>query len=1301
MGTEASCLTLDSPCWDTEFQSLDFGCPPFQSTEWETCFDSWSQPLLCSKMPCAAPVAARPGIGGLTPLAADWRITLTFVPDILPDAPIQFVCGMVGSVNLTMSLGEYLDPFFEQVILLQHCDDPYGYRDWSQDGRLPGEQHNGGGEAPRFDTVIKKFGTTSYYLPGANDAENVYVMGPSSRDPTLTGLFTQEAFVYPVENKLAQIVGHYDGTSISANASHVRMMANGHLQHHIRNEFTSNEFNVESTDVIPLNEWSHVAVTRDAANVIRLFIKGKLQPNTLTWAGNLIGDLQRLIVGGQRNGTVRKNLFHGYIDEARITNNVCRYTVDFAEPTVAFPNDPMRFSSAIFNMIGSFTGNLYDPNVDDQIDKVSLLLHLDGADNSQVFYDDSKYNRTVQRWPSSETKLRTTVKKFGTASLYCDGANDGIWPVADAAELDLTTGDFTVEFQMAASTNSFAANTARLLTRRKPGYAGGGIASDYQYSVYIDSANNLSAFVVSNTDAITGFGLDVTWKNQAFHHVAMTRWGDRFTLWVDGVDKGNVLLPGIVLKTGVPMNTWIGVQCDYNGLVGSYWGYIDEVRITKGHCRYTGAFVPPTKAFPSAPATFACTMTSTATLSAAFAGIPSDDVYFQQVQLLLHGDSMVDHSAAKAPVVSGGGAVIVAAPAGFLGNGWMSAPAQGAFVSVADAARLHPAAGDFTYEFAFYWPGAGNPASFQYMLGHGDSTGTNVGTTIGFAITTASKLYVDVCSGATAYEIYSPTTVTHNVRHTCAACRVGNTMYLFLDGVLQGTISLAGVTLNDTTGKLSVLRLGDFVTAAYSFPGQIEEVRVTIGVGRYTANYTPATVPFPDAVSVDPYAASVYTHLRGKVSTYAVDYCKNPRAFVPSGNAGQATDILKFTDANNYALTFDGAGDYFSEAANASHSLNGVDATLEGWHYLTGYPNNDLGAYEEMIFSTYAAAQPTGWQYGFIGTASSITGINIYDGAAGFFFPFAFQLGTWYHVAMTKQGTNLRVFVNGVQIGTTQTSTGAWAGGTAPLGLGWLNYLASGYPKYYKGRMQEIRFTRGVARYTANFSPPFAPFPADYISDPLFDKVALLLQCNGVNTLSVLTDHSKYNATVVRVGSAAVDTALAKFGNGSLLNPNTSSNFQIAEAPQFYPGAGDFCIEGFVYALTGSSQNIYMAGKLNATWVIETYGTQLNIRVFSAGPTTHEIREGVGLPLNAWQHVAIERVGSMLYLLREGAVRGSLNIGSVPLVATAGYLGLFSFGDVAGARWGSGRWDGFRMTIGANRYGGAAYTVPQFAFANV
>lgn len=96
---------------------------------------------------------------------------------------------------------------------------------------------------------------------------------------------------------------------------------------------------------------------------------------------------------------------------------------------------------------------------------------------------------------------------------------------------------------------------------------------------------------------------------------------------------------------------------------------------------------------------------------------------------------------------------------------------------------------------------------------------------------------------------------------------------------------------------------------------------------------------------------------------------------------------------------------------------------------------------------------------------------TMYVGIDNAFPTFAWSpsIDTWYHVALVRNGTDLKAFVNGTQIGTTQSNSANLTGGTNGVMLGAWN---TSIDSFHDGYFEEFRISKGIARWTSNFTPP-------------------------------------------------------------------------------------------------------------------------------------------------------------------------------------------------------------------------------------
>lgn len=230
---------------------------------------------------------------------------------------------------------------------------------------------------------------------------------------------------------------------------------------------------------------------------------------------------------------------------------------------------------------GATGGTATDP----YFSSVSLLLHMDGANNSTAFTDSSSNAFTVTR--SGDTKISTTQSKFGGAAAYFDGTGDYL--TVTPATAHYYTGDFTIELWIYQDTYKDSVLVSS--------------ANSNQNNIQIfrvnDNGNGSVAVYMDNNEANLGYLLQTSsgaFTTGAWTHLALTRSGSIGRLFVNGAWVGTK--PG--WTTGFRADV---VGCLFNSGTRNtaldFGGYIDDVRFTKGVARYTIGFTPPTNAFPN------------------------------------------------------------------------------------------------------------------------------------------------------------------------------------------------------------------------------------------------------------------------------------------------------------------------------------------------------------------------------------------------------------------------------------------------------------------------------------------------------------------------------------------------------------------------------------------------------------------------------------------------------------------------------------------------------------------------------
>lgn len=199
-------------------------------------------------------------------------------------------------------------------------------------------------------------------------------------------------------------------------------------------------------------------------------------------------------------------------------------------------------------------------------------------------------------------------------------------------------------------------------------------------------------------------------------------------------------------------------------------------------------------------------------------------------------------------------------------------------------------------------------------------------------------------------------------------------------------------------------------------------------------------------------------------STTFLDNSPAARTVTPFGNAQISTAQSKWGGAS---MAFDGSGDYLTVPNDAAFAFGAGNFTIEGWVYL----NSVTGIHSILCYSR-GAGPITNYAYeleinGTTPHFYAFVGSTAYDCTGG-----SVAINTWTHFAWVRSGTNLLLFIGGVLSSTVAIGAAVLNDpATAELQIGIVNGTGPA-----DGFMDDIRITKGIARYTATFTPPAGPY---------------------------------------------------------------------------------------------------------------------------------------------------------------------------------------------------------------------------------
>jgi hypothetical protein len=343
--------------------------------------------------------------------------------------------------------------------------------------------------------------------------------------------------------------------------------------------------------------------------------------------------------------------------------------------------------------------------------------------------------------------------------------------------------------------------------------------------------------------------------------------------------------------------------------------------------------------------------------------------------------------------------------------------------------------GSFTVE-GWFWPTTTGEFPSVWTLNIADFNGSSsVQAGVGTAVINFRY------NGQGGFNVTTGINLANQWNHI-AWVRNGSAANVYLNGISVGS----GSFTNSISGGSAYIARPD--SSSFKYEGWVSGFRVVSGTALYTANFTPPTAP--------PTSSSNAICLLNFTNGQVIDHtAKNILEL--AGDAKVSTAQFKYGTGS---ISFDGTSDYIKILKNATLlNFGSGDFTVETWVRF-----NTVGADQAILGS-----DGTTGAYDILYRTGVGLVIGRYNTAFDSNFSWSPSINTWYHIAWCRSGSSLRAFVDGVQIGSTATNTNAYNGGT--------NYSVIGASdasntRSLNGFLDDLRITKGYARYTSNFTPP-------------------------------------------------------------------------------------------------------------------------------------------------------------------------------------------------------------------------------------
>lgn len=181
------------------------------------------------------------------------------------------------------------------------------------------------------------------------------------------------------------------------------------------------------------------------------------------------------------------------------------------------------------------------------------------------------------------------------------------------------------------------------------------------------------------------------------------------------------------------------------------------------------------------------------------------------------------------------------------------------------------------------------------------------------------------------------------------------------------------------------------------------------------------------------------------------------------------TDIADAFGGTSGSLILDGDSDYINSVNSSDWNFGTGNFTVDFWVRRNG--DTFIGG---LVGSAWSSPLK-GWSVrcGYGGTVNKVA-FDIAEIGNEIVSSSVLANLTWTHVAVVRNGNVLTMYLDGVSVGTKDCTGRTYDSGDNGVKCG--RYYGDVDNYYFNGHLDEVRISKGIARWTAPFTPPSEPY---------------------------------------------------------------------------------------------------------------------------------------------------------------------------------------------------------------------------------